>query len=128
IEVQRCLLDHPQVRECVVVPAELPDKRMALKAFVVPIAPVHDSKAAARALQEHAKLRLVPYKYPRFVTFLPELPKTGTGKIDRQALLSGAAALERVRSSAGRRVAKPLAESRRAGARRAGRAGRKTYA
>ena len=120
IEVQRCLLDHPQVRECVVLPTELPDKRMALKAFVVPIAPVHDSKAAARALQEHAKLRLVPYKYPRFVTFLPELPKTGTGKIDRQALLSGAAALKRVRSSAGRRLAKPLAESRRPGARRQG--------
>jgi acyl-coenzyme A synthetase/AMP-(fatty) acid ligase len=38
-------------------------------------------------LQEHVKTTLLPYKYPRIVTFLDDLPKTGTGKIDRQALL-----------------------------------------
>jgi acetyl-CoA synthetase len=113
IEVQRCLLDHPDVRECVVLPVELPDKRMALKAFVVTTGPVHDCEAATRALQDHVKRKLVPYKYPRLVAFLPELPKTGTGKVDRQALLSGMGALEPIGSAAGRRSARLLAEPRR---------------
>jgi acetyl-CoA synthetase len=90
-EVQRCLLDHPDVRECAVLPVELPDKRMALKAFVVMAGPVRDREAATRALQDHVKRKLVPYKYPRLVAFLPEMPKTGTGKIDRQALLNATA-------------------------------------
>jgi benzoate-CoA ligase family protein len=118
IEVQRCLLEHPTVRECVVLPIELPDKRTVLKAFVVTTAPVQDRKAATRALQDHVKRKLVPYKYPRLVAFLPELPKTGTGKVDRQALLSGAATLKHVRSTAGQRSARPLAEPRRRAARR----------
>ena len=112
IEVQRCLHDHPDVRECVVVPVELPDKRMALKAFVVMTGSVHDRKAATRALQDHVKRKLVPYKYPRLLVFLPELPKTGTGKVDRQALLSGIAALKPVGSAAGRRSTRPPAEPR----------------
>ncbi len=103
IEVQRCLTDHPDVRECVVLPVELPDKRMALKAFVVMTRPVHDPSAARRALQDYVKHKLVPYKYPRLVAFLPELPKTGTGKVDRQALLNGTAALKRIGSPASRR-------------------------
>jgi benzoate-CoA ligase family protein len=120
IEVQRCLLEHPTVRECVVLPIELPDKRTVLKAFVVTTAPVQDRKAATRALQDHVKRKLVPYKYPRLVAFLPELPKTGTGKVDRQALLSGAAALKHVGSTAGQRSARPLAEPRRRAVRRQG--------
>jgi len=112
IEVQRCLLDHPDVRECVVLPIELPDQRMTLKAFVVMSGPVHDHNAATRALQDHVKRKLVPYKYPRLVAFLPELPKTGTGKVDRQALLSGIGALKPIGSAAGRRSARPLAEPR----------------
>jgi acetyl-CoA synthetase len=95
IEVQRCLLEHPSVRECVVLPVELPDKRTTLKAFVVINGAVPDAKAAARALQDHVKQKLLPYKYPRLVQFLPELPKTGTGKIDRRALLTGAIELRR---------------------------------
>ena len=94
IEVQRCLSDHPDVRECVVLPIELADKRMALKAFVVMAEPVRDQDVATRALQEHVKRKLVPYKYPRLVAFLAEMPKTGTGKIDRQALLNGTAVSE----------------------------------
>jgi benzoate-CoA ligase family protein len=95
IEVQRCLLDHPAVRECVVLAVELPDRRMTLKAFVVTSEAGRDEKAATRALQDYAKQKLVPYKYPRFVEFLPELPKTGTGKIDRQALLCRAPPIKR---------------------------------
>jgi acetyl-CoA synthetase len=90
IEVQRCMLEQPGVRECVVLGVELADKRRVLKAFVVLDEPARDVAAAKRILQEHVKGKLAPYKYPRLVQFLSALPRTGTGKIDRQALLTGA--------------------------------------
>jgi len=46
-----------------------------------------DPGDATRRLQDYVKAKLLPYKYPREVIFIEELPKTGTGKIDRQALL-----------------------------------------
>ena len=46
-----------------------------------------DSVDATKMLQDYVKAKLLPYKYPREIKFLDELPKTGTGKIDRQALL-----------------------------------------
>ena len=46
-----------------------------------------DEGETTKVLQDFVKARLLPYKYPREITFLDELPKTGTGKIDRQALL-----------------------------------------
>jgi len=119
IEVQRCLLDHPEVRECVVLPVELQDQRMALKAFVVMTEPVHDRKAATRALQDHVKRKLVPYKYPRLVAFVPELPKTGTGKVDRQALLNGMT-VNRVVVAVDRRSVRQIAEPPRAAHRHGG--------
>src|SRR5829696_102833 len=86
LEVELCLADHPAVRECCVLGLELPDRRMTLKAFVVPMQPVNDAKAFTGELQDYVKKTLLPYKYPRVVEFLSELPKTGTDKIDRQAL------------------------------------------
>jgi acyl-coenzyme A synthetase/AMP-(fatty) acid ligase len=65
---------------------ELPDRRMTLKAFVVPADVEADHDALTAALQAHAKAALLPYKYPRIVEIVPEMPKTGTGKIDRVAL------------------------------------------
>jgi len=100
IEVQRCLLEYPAVRECAVLPVQLADKRMTLKAFVAMNEPVRDVSAMTRVLQDYVKEKLVPYKYPRLVHFLPALPKTGTGKIDRQALLTGAFNLKRVAPAA----------------------------
>ena len=87
LEVELCLAEHPQVRECAVFAAELPDRRMTLKAVVVMNSRSFDQNEAARMLQDFVKTKLLPYKYPREVKFLDELPKTGTGKIDRQALL-----------------------------------------
>jgi acetyl-CoA synthetase len=89
LEVELCLADHPDVRECAVMAIELEDRRMALKAFVVMSGDVDDPTETTRRLQDYVKRALLPYKYPRTIDFMKELPKTGTGKIDRQALLRG---------------------------------------
>jgi benzoate-CoA ligase family protein len=85
LEVELCLADHPEIRECAVFAAELPDRRMTLKAVVVMNSRGVDQGEATR--KDYVKDKLLPYKYPREVIFIDELPKTGTGKIDRQALL-----------------------------------------
>jgi acetyl-CoA synthetase len=87
LEVELCLAEHPDVRECAVFAVELPDRRMTLKAAVVMNSGGFDATEATKALQDYVKAKLLPYKYPREIKFLDELPKTGTGKIDRQALL-----------------------------------------
>ncbi len=86
LEVELCLADHPMVKECAVLGLELPDRRMTLKAFVTPAAGVTMDAATTAELQAFVKKKLLPYKYPRIVEYMAELPKTGTGKIDRQAL------------------------------------------
>ena len=87
LEVELCLAEHPEVRECAVFAAELPDRRMTLKAVVVMNSRSFEKADATKRLQDFVKARLLPYKYPREVIFIDELPKTGTGKIDRQAVL-----------------------------------------
>jgi benzoate-CoA ligase family protein len=87
LEVELCLAEHPQVRECAVFAAEMPDRRMTLKAVVVMNEREFDESDTTKMLQDFVKAKLLPYKYPREVKFIDELPKTGTGKIDRQALL-----------------------------------------
>jgi acetyl-CoA synthetase len=87
LEVELCLADHPDVRECAVFAAELPDRRMTLKAVVVMNQGAFDEGKATRQLQDYVKAKLLPYKYPREIKFIGELPKTGTGKIDRQAVM-----------------------------------------
>jgi benzoate-CoA ligase family protein len=86
MEVELCLANHPAVREVAVLAQELPDRRMTLKAWVVPTDPAADPATLTQALQAHAKAALLPYKYPRVVEVLEDMPKTGTGKIDRVAL------------------------------------------
>jgi len=87
LEVELCLAEHPEVRECAVYAAELPDRRMTLKAVVVLNGRCDDEAGATRQLQDYVKAKLLPYKYPREIKFIGELPKTGTGKIDRQAVM-----------------------------------------
>jgi acetyl-CoA synthetase len=87
LEVELCLAEHPDVRECAVFAVELADRRMTLKAAVVMNSGGFDSVDATKMLQDYVKAKLLPYKYPREIRFLDELPKTGTGKIDRQALM-----------------------------------------
>jgi benzoate-CoA ligase family protein len=87
LEVELCLAEHPDIRECAVFAVELPDRRMTLKAVVVMNSRAFDAGDATKMLQDFVKAKLLPYKYPREIKFIDELPKTGTGKIDRQALL-----------------------------------------
>jgi acetyl-CoA synthetase len=79
------------VRECAVLAVKQESELTALKAFVVLNDKAAASDATTRSLQDYVKGRLLPYKYPRLVTYLDDLPKTGTGKIDRQALLQDSA-------------------------------------
>jgi benzoate-CoA ligase family protein len=87
LEVELCLADHPDVRECAVFATELTDRRMTLKAVVVMNSGAFNESDTAKRLQDYVKAKLLPYKYPREIRFIGELPKTGTGKIDRQSLL-----------------------------------------
>jgi acetyl-CoA synthetase len=92
LEVERCLAEHPGVRECAVLAVDDEHRLKTLAAFVVLEAMPDDAAAATSALQRYVKSRLTPYKYPRIVRYLDALPKTGTGKVDRQALRAGNAA------------------------------------
>jgi acyl-coenzyme A synthetase/AMP-(fatty) acid ligase len=82
-EVEEALQSHPDVLEAAVV--AWPDEQQLIKpkAFVVLKAPDQACEALARALQEHCKAKLAPYKFPRWIEFRADLPKTATGKIQR---------------------------------------------
>ena len=82
-EVEAALLTHPDVFEAAVIGAEDEQRLVKPRAYVVVKPGVDGSKALAEALQQHVKDRLAPFKYPRWIEFIPELPKTATGKIQR---------------------------------------------
>jgi benzoate-CoA ligase len=82
-EVEAALSSHPDVLEAAVVGWGDEQKLIKPKAFVVLKEPDKASDALMRALQEHCKAKLAPYKYPRWIEFRKELPKTATGKIQR---------------------------------------------
>jgi benzoate-CoA ligase len=83
IEVEATLVKHAAVLEAAVVGAEDHDRLVKPKAFVVLKEPVLASAALADELKTFVKDRIAPYKYPRWIEFTPELPKTATGKIQR---------------------------------------------
>ena len=83
IEVENALVAHPAVRECGVVAREDGDRLTKPAAFVVLQADVAATPALAKELQDFVRARLAEYKRPRWVEFVPELPKTATGKIQR---------------------------------------------
>ena len=82
-EVEAALLTHPDVLEAAVVGWLDEQKLVKPKAFVVLKSTDKASDALARALQDHVKSKLAPYKYPRWIDFRRDLPKTATGKIQR---------------------------------------------
>ncbi|MGH6769197.1 MAG: benzoate-CoA ligase family protein [Xanthobacteraceae bacterium] len=82
-EVEGALQSHPDVLEAAVVAWPDADELIKPKAFVVLKAADKACDALALALQDHCKQSLAPYKYPRWVEFRADLPKTATGKIQR---------------------------------------------
>ena len=82
-EVEAALVTHPAVLEAAVIGAEDDAQLVKPKAYVVTKPGIVADAALAQALQQHVKSRLAPYKYPRWIEFTPELPKTATGKIQR---------------------------------------------
>jgi len=82
-EVEQALMSHPSVDECAVIGAPDDQRGTVVKAFVVPIGGVDADDELIQDLQSHVKATIAPYKYPRAITFIKELPKTQTGKIQR---------------------------------------------
>ncbi len=83
VEVENTLVGHPAVLEAAVVGKEDTDKLVKPKAFVV-LKDTHTASAELEAELKHfVKDKIAPYKYPRWVEFVSELPKTATGKIQR---------------------------------------------
>jgi 2-aminobenzoate-CoA ligase len=88
-EVEAALLSHPAVVECAVVGAPDDERGMVVEAHVV-LGPGHTPDLAmVKILQNHVKMAIAPYKYPRRVVFTDALPKTQTGKIQRFRLRKG---------------------------------------
>src|ERR1700761_272174 len=85
-EVEAALLSHPAVAECGVVGAPDEARGMIVKAYVVVAASATAGDTLAAALQDHVKQTIAPYKYPRAIEFVSQLPKTETGKLKRFAL------------------------------------------
>ena len=86
-EVEACLMTHGAVLEAAVIGVADQDGLVKPKAYVV-LKP--GQQASAEDLQGHVKTKLAPYKYPRWIAFVPELPKTATGKIQRFKLRAAA--------------------------------------
>ena len=87
-EVEAALLSHPAVLECGVTGAPDEARGHIVEAHVVLAEGYAPDADTVKALQEHVKNTIAPYKYPRSVKFIAELPKTATGKVQRFRLRS----------------------------------------
>ena len=85
-EVESALMGHPAVAETAVVARPDPVRGQIVKAFVVVAPGTKVSDELAAELQAHVRSVTAPYKYPRQIEFVPELPKTVSGKIRRSEL------------------------------------------
>ncbi|MGY9001076.1 MAG: AMP-binding enzyme, partial [Rhodospirillales bacterium] len=77
------LLEHEAVAECAVVASPDLDRGNIVKAFIVAREGFNCGKDLVKILQDFVKAEIAPYKYPRSITFVDELPKTQTGKLQR---------------------------------------------
>jgi benzoate-CoA ligase len=91
IEVESALITHPAVLEAAVIGKADEEELIKPVAYVVLKSGQQPSAALAEELRQHVKSQLAPYKYPRWIEFIDELPKTATGKIQRFKLRARAA-------------------------------------
>ncbi|MBR0750606.1 AMP-binding protein [Bradyrhizobium jicamae] len=82
-EVEAALLGHPDVAECAVVGVSDVERGQIVSAYVVLKQGAPHDDLEVKALQDHVKATIAPYKYPRAIAFVEALPKTQTGKIQR---------------------------------------------
>jgi 2-aminobenzoate-CoA ligase len=82
-EVEQALLLHPKVQEVAVVGSPDPERGAIVKAYVVLRDDASPSAELAGAMQDFVKQNIAPYKYPRAIEFVADLPKTPTGKLQR---------------------------------------------
>ena len=87
-EVESALLSHPSVAECAVVGVPDETRGSIVQAHVVLAEDSTPTSDTTIELQDHVKATIAPYKYPRSVVFVDELPKTATGKVQRYRLRS----------------------------------------
>jgi len=97
-EVESALLEHPAVMESAVVASPDPDRGAIVKAFIKLKPGAERGAPMVRELQEHCKRVTAPYKYPREIEFVDELPKTVSGKIRRVELRRAEEARKRGRA------------------------------
>ena len=86
LEIELCLKNHPSIKECAVLGLTLADERMTTKAFVVLSDGYEGNQIMTTELKDYAQKNLLPHKYAREISYMKSLPKTGSGKIDRQKL------------------------------------------
>ena len=82
-EVESALISHPSVLECAITGTPDPIRGQAVKATIVIVKGYEPSEELKKELQNHVKKETAPYKYPRVIEFIEELPKTISGKIRR---------------------------------------------
>ena len=82
-EVEAALMDHAKVSECAVVAAPDPSRGFIVKAFVMLRDPADASLELVKELQDFVKAEIAPYKYPRAIDFVDDMPRTETGKLQR---------------------------------------------
>ena len=88
-EVESALVEHPAVLECAITAVPDPDRGQIVKATIVLAKSYTPSDNLVKELQEHVKKVTAPYKYPRIIEFVSELPKTISGKIRRVEIREG---------------------------------------
>ncbi|MBE2244766.1 MAG: AMP-binding protein [Burkholderiaceae bacterium] len=85
-EVENCLVKHPAVANAAVVPKPDAERGALVKAYVVLAPGFEGDDALVASLQEHVRGKLAPYEYPKEIEFVPALPMTTTGKVQRRIL------------------------------------------
>jgi len=83
LEVENVLLEHEAVAECAVIGERDDERGMIVAAFVVLKDRAREGSVMAKALQDHVKNAIAPYKYPRRIEFIAALPRNESGKIQR---------------------------------------------